>query len=434
MKYLVLLLFLAACSRPATTVEYDNYGGIKSIVREKTGFFRVDSTAGRWLFVTPEGHGYFAIGANHTGKFLEDSSQSGPYLARFDGDSTKVREDLYQNYLRLGYNAGEAYGQHDPYLKTKLPYIAHLDYPQSDYLKIDIFDKENQQTLYDHTVAQCQPLRDDKMLIGIAFRDLPAWNKRRMDVVRSLPATAKGKERYLDFLLERYGSDLASLNKFYGSRFSSFSEIGKTEDWKLAAENEKTAKDDADFMAQIAEIWYSTLRRAVNQAAPNHLFLGERHQLRDTPDAVLQVVGKQVDVFLTQALIRSKQRPPEWQTFQPEAYRHEYELTQKPMVIVDWATPFSLGERFDSEHGPIKDEREAVRDIATWLDELTELPFVIGHFKCQFIGSHANDRWFEGKAKRTTIKDDGTDFDVMSDEIAKSQRKTLQKVYQKAKK
>ena len=434
MKYLATLLLLTACVSSKTTSDYDAYGGAKSIEKKATGYFRVDSTAGRWLLVTPEGHGYFAIGANHTGKFLEDSSDSGPYLARFGGDTAQARRDLYQNYRRLGYNAGEAYAPIDPYLKAKLPYIAHLEYPQRDYLQMDIFDPKEQERLYQHTVAQCQPLRDDKMLIGIAFRDLPAWGTRRVDYVRSLPATAPGKQRYVAFLQERYGDDLNRLNETYGSTFSSFQEIEKTEDWKLATENENAATDDADFLALIAELWYGTLKKAVRQTAPNHLFMGERHQLRDTPDAVLRVVGKHVDVFLTQALIRSKQRPPEWQVFQPEAYRHEHDLTQKPMIIVDWATPFSLGEDFLNENGPIKNEAEATEDMAAWLREFAKLPFAVGVFKCQFIGSHANDRWFEGKAKRTLIQDDGRDFKHMSPGMAKAHRKTLEAVYQEAQK
>ncbi len=431
MKYCVLLLLLVACSRPNTTANYDDYGGNKSIERRATGFFRLDSTAGRWLFVTPEGHGYFAIGANHTGKFLLDSSQSGPYLARFGGDTAKAREDLYQNYLRLGYNAGEAYAEIDPYLKTRLPYIAHPEYPQRDYIQMDIFDPKEQKRLFDHTVAECQPLREDKMLLGIAFRDLPLWNTRRMNIVRSWPATAPGKQRYVAFLQERYG-DIESLNEAYGSTFASIGGLASSETWTITAETEKVNSDDADFMALFAEVWYATLRRAVKQAAPNHLFMGERHQLRDTPDAVLRVVGKHVDVFLTQALIRSKQRPPEWQVFQPEAYRHEHDLTQKPMIIVDWATPFSLGEDFPNENGPIKNERQATDDMALWLREFAKLPFTVGVFKCQFIGSHANDRWFEGKAKRTLIQDDGSDFKHMSPGMAKAHRQTLEAVYQKA--
>ncbi len=429
MKYIILLLLVAGCIRTDNAGDYDAYGGVKAIQAKSTGFFRVDSTAGRWRFITPDGHGYFAIGANHTGKFLEDSSQSGPYLARFGGDSARARQDLLQNYLRLGYNAGEAYAELDPYLKSRLPYIAHLEYPQREYLQIDIFDPKEQTRLFEHTLAQSEPLRNDKMLIGIAFRDLPNWDRRRMDILRSWPATAPGKQEYVAFLRERHGGDITRLNKTYGSTFASFDSLAETEDWKLPLENEDIDRDDADFMAKIAELWYGTLARATRQGAPDHLFMGERHQLRDTPDAVLRVVGRHVDVFLTQALIRSRQRPPEWQVFQEAAYRHEYRLTRKPMVIVDWATPFSLEETFVNEQGTIKNEAEATRDVARWLHQFAELPFAVGVFKCQFIGTHANDRWFDGKARRTILQDDGTDFEYMSAGLAEAHRDVLKAVY-----
>lgn len=184
---LLFIIALAGCVRTNSATDYDAYGGTKHIERAAMGYFRVDSTKGRWLFGTPEGHGYFAVGANHTGKFLLDSSQSGSYLARFGGDTAEVRKDLYQNCLHLDYNASEAYAPIDPYLKNRLPYIAHLEYPQRDYLSTDIFDSKEQERLFQHTVAQCQSFRNDKMLIGIAFKDLPLWTQRRVDFYHKLP-------------------------------------------------------------------------------------------------------------------------------------------------------------------------------------------------------------------------------------------------------
>ncbi|MEM9368168.1 MAG: hypothetical protein AAGD07_19405 [Planctomycetota bacterium] len=79
----------------------------------------------------------------------------------------------------------------------------------------------------------------------------------------------------------------------------------------------------------IASTLYRLLADACDRGAPQHLFFGERFQLRDAPDEVLVAVGKHVDVFCTQALIRSPQRPPEWQLFQAERYDYERALTGK---------------------------------------------------------------------------------------------------------
>jgi hypothetical protein len=40
--------------------ETDRFGGTLAIQREATGHFRVEQMQGRWMFITPEGHGYTA--------------------------------------------------------------------------------------------------------------------------------------------------------------------------------------------------------------------------------------------------------------------------------------------------------------------------------------------------------------------------------------
>jgi hypothetical protein len=63
--------------------------------------------------------------------------------------------------------------------------------------------------------------------------------------------------------------------------------------------------------------------------------------------------------FCTQAIIFAAQRPPEWQVFQPAGYDREFALVNKPMMIVDWAAPFSLSAAFEHEPGTIEAEAEA---------------------------------------------------------------------------
>ena len=190
-------------------------------------------------------------------------------------------------------------------------------------------------------------------------------------------------------------------------------------------------EDDNQFLAQIAEVWYDTLKRASKQAAPNHLFLGERHQLRATADSVLGVVGRHVDVFLTQALIRSPQRPPEWQVFQQDAYIHEHEVTGKPIVIIDWACPFSPDGPFISKNGKIKTGPDSARDQALWLRGFAKLPFTIGVFKCQLIGAHPNDSRFEKKVFRTHLHNDGTEIESVGRIISQAHGQVLESVYGK---
>jgi hypothetical protein len=69
---------------------------------------------------------------------------------------------------------------------------------------------------------------------------------------------------------------------------------------------------------------FHQLRSLVREGAPNHLFFGGGFVLRQVPETVLRAVGKHVDVFCTQALIHSPQRPPEWQVFQREGFDRDH--------------------------------------------------------------------------------------------------------------
>jgi hypothetical protein len=175
------------------------------------------------------------------------------------------------------------------------------------------------------------------------------------------------------------------------------------------------------------------MRQAVKAGAPNHLFLGERFVLRQVPAPVLAAVGANVDVFCTQSLILSPQRPPEWQTFQPEGYRRDHQLTaQKPMIIIDWAAPFSLDDTYATDRGEVRDERTASEDAARFLTQALQEDYIVGVFKCQLGGTHGNDRWFPaGRMKRTYLRDDGTPFPVRTARTARAHGEALAAVRQR---
>lgn len=424
--FLLLLVWLStSCESPEA--QKDAFSGYAPIQKEATGFFRTDKIDDRWVLVTPEGHPYLALGANHAGKFLQHPEQPTDYLARFDNAMQEAQRHMVSLYRELGLNAGEAYAPLDPYLKQQLPYIVNIAYPTRSHFERDIFLPATRDSIFEHTLAKSQEIAQDSMAVGIAFKDLPIWNSRRVGYYRQLPATAPGKQAYADFLRTRYAENIDSLNTVYDKDFNAFEDILQETTWPEP--DDQIRQDDNHFMAEIAEQLYTTLSSAVRQGAPHHLFMGERHQLRSIPDPVLGVIGNYVDVFLTQALIRSPQRPPEWQVFQEAGYAHEYELVGKPMIIVDWAAPFSKGETYENDNGMIRDKATATRDMQAWLQEAFQQPYVVGVFKCQFIGTHPNDRRLDGKAKRTLVRDDGSPFEHVTEGMRQAHQQVLDSAY-----
>ena len=426
--FLVLLLGSGACS-DSPEGPLDAFGGYSTIQREATGWFRVEEVNGRWMFITPPGHGYLALGANHTGRYLQEAHQSNSLYERVAGDSLRAQEAMYQAYQEAGLNAGEAYYPLDPYLKERLPYIAHFDYPDSKHA-FDVFDDSVQTAFRQLLIPACRRIANDTLVLGVAFVDLPIWDARRVDFYRSLPATAPGKAEYLRFLEERYAGDVQQFNKVYGTQFPDFADLQSATEWTLDTTQPTVQEDDELFMGRIAEALYPLLKSIVREGAPHHLFMGERYVLRMVPEPVLRVAGQHVDVFCTQALILSPQRPPEWQVFQQAGFDSTFAIVQKPMVVIDWATPFSLDSTYANDRGTIKEEAAAAEDVAQWVTSALEQPYIIGVFKCQFIGTHGNDRWFpEGRMKRTLWQDDGTAFPVMTERVAQAHQAALQRAY-----
>lgn len=425
---LATIFLIPACSRDST-VNYDRFGGYTGIQRNATGYFRVEQVEERWLLITPEGHGYIALGANHTGRFLNEKEQSAGLYERVGNDQQKAEETMYQAYLESELNAGEAYAPLNSYLKKRLPYIAHLNYPYSKF-EFDIFSDSVQAAFREHLLPQCQSVASDSFAIGIAFIDLPVWNGRRMEYFRSLPSSSPGKQVYQKFLRNQY-ENIQQLNASYGTSFASFDELLEATEWTVNNDNSAGQKDDELFLGQVADELYSLLRDIAREGAPNHLFLGERYVLRMVPEPVLQSIAKYVDVFCTQALILSPQRPPEWQVFQKGGFDSTYAIVQKPMIVIDWATPFSLDETYETDRGTIKTEAAAAEDVAQWIQKALSQPYLVGVFKCQFIGTHGNDRWFpKGRMKRTLWQDDGTRFPNMTRTVSQAHRTALDNIYQ----
>lgn len=410
LSVLALLLFsvipasaaVVANAAVASSNLLDRFGGFIPIEREATGFFRVEQVNGRWIFITPQGHGYLALGANHVGKFMQN--QSAELMNRFDGDREKAGVALTQAIRNLGLNAGEAYAPYWPKLQTQMPWVANVSYPYSGKseklqwrnrtFQFDVFDPAWQAKLRTHVVKQCREFAADPFVLGVAFVDQPVWGMARVEYFRNLPESAPGRQRL--------------------------------------REHQQAGRSDQDFLGLVADEHYRQLKAAVREGAPHHLFFGERFVLRQPPAAVLEAVGKHVDVFCTQALILSRHRPPEWEAFQPDGWDREFKLTGKPVLVIDWAAPFSLGEAFESQHGRIKTEADAAEDSANWITAALAHPAIVGVFRCQLIGTHGNDRWFEGKAKRTYLRDNGTPFSIMAARVREANQAALKAAYDKA--
>ena len=91
-----------------------------------------------------------------------------------------------------------------------------------------------------------------------------------------------------------------------------------------------------------------------------------------------------------------------------------------------------MSKTFATDRGELREEEVAANDAAEWLVDAIAEPYIVGVFKCQLIGLHANDRWFNGKARRTYLKDNGMHFDIRTEVTRDAHNRALQQAYRAA--
>jgi hypothetical protein len=381
----------------------------------------------RWYFITPAGHPFIALGGNHVEPFLKQEAKQ--LLARFDNDPAKAAEALLKAARELGLNAGDAY-QPAVAWQRKLPWIQPFEYLGAKGEHLDVFDEAVRAGMTKHVTEIARQASGNPWVIGLVGPDLPQWGSPRVNRFRQAVPASAGRKRYAAFLRERFADDIAKVNAAFATKFASFAELEAAPQLAFDTKSAEAQAADEAFAALIAEQLFVTTRAAVKAGAPHHLYLGERTYLRSVPPAVLKVMGKYIDVFCTQAIIFAAQRPPEWQVFQPAGYDREFALVNQPMIIVDWAAPFSLSAAFEHEHGTIKAEAEATEDAMKFLNAAFERPYLIGVFICKLIGTHGNDtRFFGERARRSYLRMDGTFYEKRSPRLKETNATLLQKLY-----
>ena len=446
-----LLFFVVACAENAKPgyvavegYQTDRYGGNIDIKRKATGFFRIEKINGRFLLLTPEGHAYVALGANHVGGYMKKQAKKMGFLKKHNNDMAQAAKAMLGLIKDLGLNAGGSF-EHEARHAHLLPRIARLYYaPGSNRLAEaglgpDVFDERELKKLHDFVAQEVKQYADDPWVIGISASNIPPWDDRRMKRVRAAKAGSPMRKRYQKSIEQRY-QNIASYNRIYKDNLGSFDLLANQKKLKPFPQNKKTKEDNEAFLALIADRLYATVRSAIKKGAPNHLFLGESVIFRTLPDKVLKAIGPHIDAYSAQVIMKSygakviKNSPdqsPHWQTFSKKDFDHVHSLTGKPVIIDDWVASFSLTKPFDTktECGFFYGEEEASKQAAEWLVSAFERPYIIAAFKCQLIGLHGADRSFGGKSRRTYYKDDGSPFPIRTEITRQAHRKALEAAY-----
>ena len=391
-----------AASRPP---RFDRFGGLRTLKAKPSGWFRIGRFGNRDLFVSPDGHGYIALGVNHIGAV----AQGGP-TALFSAHTNRDWDRYFAEVLKpqlnawnmnsLGYGAPAELFDRMPFFATitLAPIEKHRSHPirgqSGAYQFPDVFDPAWQREVENRIHKACDRYRDNHFLIGYFWTDTPTWDlvKTRglrgtdwVSAIRQLPNTAPGKQRYASFLRDRYVDRLDELNTIYGLPLRSVEEVVDHDFKHVAIGRHVVREDDEAFLEQIARCFYEVVGTAQRRFDPNHLVLGDRYLAGDAPASVLRAASPWIDVVSVQPGDRyTKLYPPS--TYFPERMiEHLHRVTGKPVLICDHAISYPTRDEPRTIFEQMPSQAEAARATDAFLRQALSKPYMLGYLRCQYI-------------------------------------------------
>ncbi|QDT55565.1 hypothetical protein Pan44_36090 [Caulifigura coniformis] len=412
---------------PDRSPQLDEWGGWTDVKGRKTGWFHLESRAGRTFLVTPGGNGFVALGVNH----LNAIKGHGPgepdlFQTKYRGDWAPFVTELTRQFDDWGFNTVD---DGVPLLRSRLPYFASRDLVRtSKYYQPpgsprawefpDVFDPQVAMRLERDVELYCREHRDNPNLIAYYWTDTPTWDIQKtrqfrktdwVSEVRRLPASAPGKRRYAEFLRQRYDNDLARVSRAYdlGNGVKSVDDLAATDFRGIDLGRYDVARDDEAFLGVIAETYYGLVGRAMRQNDPHHLIFGEKYLLGDIPPQVLSAALPFVDAIAVQ--------PGDGYIpiYTPGDVLPRQELAElrtqsgKPLMICDHQIGFPT-ERYPRSIWPYHqraDAAEAAAATEQFVRDAFARPEVIGYMRCQYIDRFTT---FRDAVKLGLIRDDGS--------------------------
>lgn len=418
-----------ALSARLSGAHLDEFGGATTLSTGKvTGAFRVAEVNGRLLFITPAGHGFFSLGVTHVRHYLDSEARQRLVASKY-GSEDGLSQQVVKNLRAWGYNSA-GYGVLPP-MEKLIPYVAVLptagpvSYSEKNAKHRDIFDPKWQVGARQRIAQQCARQKDTPNLIGYYYKDLPAWNLEAVrdlpegnwvTFFRNLPADAPGKQRYLSFLRDRAGGDLAKFTKLYRVDADSWDAASKADFSKVDATNPAVRAEDEIFLGIVAEQYYRFYHDAVRAVDSRHLILGDRYPGWKVLDSILLIARKHVDVVSIQPIRET--------TFNTAKFDQAHALTGLPILLCDQRTrsvPFQ-------EHNP-EEERKSGEAYRAFLEAATAKPYIVGKHRCTYI----DDIPTRSYRRPGLLRDDESPYATLIELTAAANRDALATLYGTAK-
>jgi len=242
--------------------------------QEGTGFYRLAQRGGAQLFVSPAGTPEKLAALNHVHLVSASAPQTDLSPAYVDQRSQAIIAALRAD----GFNALGGDTDADVWHRG-LPYLEDLDisgHVQADQQSpaIDVYADTFATEVAALASSACAPRAADPDLIGYISDESLAWDPGLhptavLAYYLSLPISARGHLRAVDFLRERYHSQIAGLNRAWGVKVKDFIYIAPPSTLTPAY-----TADGAAFAAPVLARYLQVTANAVRAADGRHLFFG----------------------------------------------------------------------------------------------------------------------------------------------------------------
>lgn len=316
------------------------------------GFTHLEVDNGTWWFVDHKSEKFITTGMNHVdeGKILFNEVNQ-DWMKKTFGEDIQApwgalneraeniglfADMVVADFKDYGFNTIPFHAYNVPYElyeEREIYYVAKIKVEQICLMHMkrnkgqrfpDVFSAEFRKKLDALAKKTCTPLRDAKYCLGYTFFDMPDLKPIRnfqrhlfpdkgfiypwVQDMRSLPASAPGKQAWIGILKQNHTTAEKAATVYGLSDIRTWDELGKVTVWPVEPSNKPLALEDAeDMLTAIAEKWYGLHHELIKKYDPNHLIIGDKHdvgydkQVSMIPEGVLKAMGKYTDILMIQS-------------------------------------------------------------------------------------------------------------------------------------
>lgn len=380
------------------------FSGIIPSSFAQPGYFRVDSRAGVWWLLDPNGSPTLSIGVD-TIRYEGDRIQgagAAPYLEavkKLYPDRASWGQGVLTRLRSWEFNTIGAWSD---------PELWELDMPHTIILDIagragadwqggrpaDVFDPQFEKIAGKIAQEECAHRVKSRLLIGYfsdnELRWGPDWRGKEtmLTLYLGLATAAPGKERALAFLRQKYGNDIGRLSRAWNIKAKDFAALPSLAVGPNGVRPDSDAfRTDADeFLELMASRYFEVCARAIHTADPNHLYLGARFAGK-VPDPVIRA-ARAADVISVNIY-----------SFDPQSLvRHLFEIARKPILVTEFAfRAQDSGLPNTRGAGPkVPSQAARAKAYADYVTRLESLPEAIGYHWFQWSDEPKEGR-FDGE-------------------------------------